>query len=81
MPHTVNGTVLVATKLASGNVLLQFQNANGGVQFVAVVPSADITAINTTVNGGSTGASLTKNYAQDLNKGDYPQHYYHSEGN
>lgn len=81
MPLTVVATTCIATKLASGNVQLIFQNAVGGIQFAVVLPSADVTAINTTVNGGSTGASVTKNYLQDQNKGDYPAHYNHGEGN
>lgn len=81
MPQAVLGSTLIATKLASGNVQLLFQSATGGIQFIAVVPSADFTSINTTVNGGSTGANLTKQYTQDQNKGDYPQHYSHGEGN
>lgn len=81
MPQVILPTTLIATKLASGNVQLQFQGPTGGVQFVAVVPSADITSINTNVNGGSTGANRTFMYSQDQNKGDYPQHFVHSEGN
>lgn len=81
MPVAVNGVSIIATKLASGNVQLVFQNANGGIQYAVVIPSADFTAINTSVNGSSTGASLSKQYAQDTNKGDYPQHYFHGEGN
>lgn len=81
MPAAVNGITMIATKLPSGNVQLLFQNAQGGVQFVCVVPSADFTSLNTTVNGGSTGASLTKSYGQDNNKGDYPRDYSHMEGN
>lgn len=81
MPATVKGVTLVATKLASGNVQLQWQNAAGGIVFVGVIPSADFTALNTTVNGGSTGAAISKGYSQDQNKGDYPQHFTQSEGN
>lgn len=81
MPQIVNGVTVIATKLTSGNVQLIFQNAVGGIMFISVIPSADFTALNTTVNGGSTGASITKQYAQDANKGDYPQHTSHGEGN
>lgn len=81
MPFTVNGVQVVATKLASGNVQFLFQTPLGGIVYSIVLPSADVTAINTTVNGGSTGASLTKQYQQDMNKNDYPQHYVHAEGN
>lgn len=81
MPHTINGVTVIATKQASGNVQLLFQNSVGGIMFVCSIPSADFTVLNTTVNGGSTGANITKMYAQDANKGDYPVHYFHGEGN
>lgn len=81
MPQTVNAQTIIATKLASGNVQLVFQNAVGGIQFATVIPAADFTALNTSVNGGSTGASLTKVYAQDTNKNDYPRDGGHSGGN
>lgn len=81
MPQTVNGLTVIATKMASGNVKLQFQNAVGGIIFVVSIPSADFTALNTSVNGGSTGASSTKAYAQDNAKNDYDHDYNHGEGN
>jgi hypothetical protein len=81
MPQAVLGTTLIATKTAGGGVQLLFQNAVGGIQFVAVIPAADFTAINTTVNGGSQGAQVTKQYNEDQNKSDYPGHFSHSEGN
>ena len=81
MPQTVNGLTMIATKLSSGNVQLIFQNAVGGIIFTTVIPSADFTALNTSVNGGSTGASITKAYAQDNAKNDYPPGYFHGEGN
>ena len=81
MPQTVNGLTVIATKQASGAVQLLFQNAVGGIMFCAVIPSADFTALNTNVNGGSTGATSSKMYAQDANKNDYPGHYFHGEGN
>lgn len=77
MPQAVLATQLIATKLPSGNFQLQFQNGLGGVQFIAVVSAADLTAINAL----STNATYTQSYPQDKNKGDYPQHYAHSEGN
>ena len=66
------------TKMASGNVQIVVYstsdglNSNGDIRFALVIPSADFTSFNTTVNGGATGANLTKVYAQDLNRGDYP---------
>jgi hypothetical protein len=81
MPQTVLPTTLIATKLASGNVQLMFQSPIGGIQFVAVIPSADFTSFNTTVNGGATGANLTKAYGTNMNIYDYPQTYAHGEGN
>lgn len=81
MPSAANAVSVIATKQASGNVQLIFQNPVGGIVFVAVIPSADFTSFNTTVNGGATGATLTRAYGHDQNKGDYPQHTVHGEGN
>lgn len=74
MPQTVTGVNLIAIKQASGNVKMIFQNDVGGILFSAVIPSADFTALNTTVNGGSTGATLNKKYNEDQNKDDYDKH-------
>lgn len=63
---------VVATKLADGNVQLLFQRPNGDVRFAVSIPTADFTSFNTTVNGGSTGATLTKSYTQDQFPADYP---------
>jgi hypothetical protein len=66
--------------MASGNVQLVIYssqdglNANADLRFAVVIPSADFTSFNTTVNGGSTGATLTKVYTQDQNRGDYPNY-------
>lgn len=80
MSFNIPGVSVVATKQASGNVRLEFYDLNGAggsstgdLRFCVVIPSADFTSFNTTVNGGSAGAALTKNYAQDLNQGDYPR--------
>ena len=68
---------VVATKMASGTVQLQFVssvdglNPSGDLIFVCVIPSADFTSFNTTVNGGAAGATLTKTYAENLNANDY----------
>lgn len=69
---------VIMTKQASGNVQVVVQsssdglNPNGDINYVFVVPSADFTSFNTTVNGGATGATLTKVYAENANVGDYP---------
>jgi hypothetical protein len=77
MAVNIPGIAVVGTKMASGNVRLDFYSTLDGlnpspdIRFSVVVPSADFTSFNTTVNGGSAGATLTKTYAQDLNRGDY----------
>jgi hypothetical protein len=74
----IPGISVVATKQADTNVQLVFYstfdglNPNGDIRFAVVIPAADFTSFNTTVNGGSSGATLTKTYAQDLNRNDYP---------
>lgn len=68
---------VVCTKMASGTVQMQFQgssdglNAAGNIRFAVVIPAADFTSFNTTVNGGAAGATLTKVYAENTNQGDY----------
>jgi hypothetical protein len=81
MPQIVNAVTMIATKLASGNVQMVFQNAVGGIMFSVVIPSADFTTLNSSVNGGLTGAAVTKQYQQDMNKNDYPGQSSHPEGN
>lgn len=81
MAVNIVAAAVIATKMASGNVQIVVQssgdglNPNGDLRFALVIPSADFTSFNTTVNGGATGATLTKVYAQDLNRGDYPLGY------
>lgn len=80
MPGSLMAYQVIGLKMASGNVQLQFVHPNGSVAFAAVIPSADFTSLNTTVNGGSTNATLTVPssttfYTQDLNRGDYPLGY------
>lgn len=78
MPGNIPAFQLTATKISTTdtpkNVLLQFIR-NGNVVFAACIPGADFTSINTTVNGGAAGVSLTvpsnPPYAQDTSKGDY----------
>lgn len=80
MSYNVPAVNVVTTKLADGNVRFDFYDGNGpggvslgDLRFSCVMTSANVTAINTTVNGGSTGASLTQGYAQDANQADYPR--------
>jgi hypothetical protein len=75
MAINIPGVTVIATKMASGNVQLVFQNPNGGVRYCVVIPAADFTSFNTTVNGGATGANLTRTYGQDANNTDYPTEY------
>lgn len=75
MAINIPAVSVLMTKQASGNVQVQCLNQNGGVRYCVVIPAADFTSFNTTVNGGSTGANLTKVYAQDLNATDYPTEY------
>ena len=80
MAVNIPGVAVVATKQASGNVQLVFQstldgvNPSADIRFAVVIPAADFTSFNTTVNGGATGATLTKTYAQDAARGDYPNY-------
>jgi hypothetical protein len=75
MAINIPGVTVIATKMASGNVQMLFQNPNSGIRYCIVIPAADFTSFNTTVNGGSTGATLTRSYAQDQNNNDYPMEY------
>lgn len=82
MSYNVPAVNVTTTKLASGNVRFDFYDglAPGGgpagdLRFSVVMTSANVTAINTTVNGGSTGTTLTQGYAQDANQGDYIRGY------
>lgn len=72
MTLNIQAVTIIATKMADGAVQLLFQNPSGGIRFIAVIPNADFTSFNTTVNGGSTGATLTRSYAQDAFPADYP---------
>jgi hypothetical protein len=81
MSVTILSHAVIATKMADGNVQLIIQssldglNPSGDLQYALVIPSADFTSFNTTVNGGATGATLTRTYAQDAFKVDYPLGY------
>jgi hypothetical protein len=80
MPATILAYQIVGLKMASNNVQLQFLHPGGNVAFCAVIPTADFTSLNTNVNGGSPGATLTlpspqSFYAQDASKTDYPIGY------
>jgi hypothetical protein len=73
----VKALAVIATKMASGTVQLAFYDSLDGLnpyaqmRFVVVIPSADFTSFNTTVNGGAAGATLTKVYAENVNATDY----------
>lgn len=79
MAVNIPGLFIAAVKMASGNVRLDFYgsydgvNSDGGMRFAVVIPAADFTSFNTTVNGGATGATLNRAYAQDASRGDYAQ--------
>jgi len=75
MPFNQPARTLVVTKMASGTVQMVWNDSVGGTVYIGVIPAADFTSFNTTVNGGSAGATLTRTYAQDANQGDYPQGY------
>ncbi len=81
MAINIVAVAVKATKQVSGNVLLEFYstrdnlNASEDLRFAVVIPAADFTSFNTTVNGGSAAATLTKVYAEDLNRNDYPLGY------
>lgn len=71
---------VVATKMSTTdtpkNVRLEFYDAVGGLHFCAMIPGADFTSLNTTVNGGAAGATLTVGpYAEDASYQQYPQGY------
>lgn len=73
MPATTLQMTLVTLKQGdtAASVLLRFQSPNGMVRFEFPIPAADFTSINTTTNGGATGATQTFNYAQDANRAVY----------
>lgn len=75
MAINIPAVTVIATKMASGNVQYVLQNPNGGIRFAFVQPSADVTSVNTNVNGGATNATRTFTYAQDANNNDYPVEY------
>jgi hypothetical protein len=73
MPYNVPAVTVTATKMADGTVQLIFTHAAGDIRYGIVIPAANFTSLNTTVNGGSAGATLSFTYAEDANQGDYPQ--------
>ena len=82
MSYGVLAVNVVTTKLASGNVRFDFYDgvgpggsSIGDLRFSVVMTSANVTAINTTVNGGSAGTTLTQAYAPEANQGDYVRGY------
>jgi hypothetical protein len=82
MSFNVPAVNVTTTKLASGTVRFDFFDGNGpggnpvgDLRFSCVMTAANVTAINTTVNGGAAGTTLTQAYAQDANQGDYVRGY------
>jgi hypothetical protein len=75
MPATALACTVVTLKNADGTVGLSFQDPFGTVRYYHVFPAADFTSINTTTNGGASGATQTFVYAQDVNRIDYPNSY------
>ncbi len=76
MPAQVDTLNIVATKQADGTVQILFQSPTGQIRFAAVMASADVTALNTNVNGGASGATATYSYAANANRTDYPSSSY-----
>lgn len=80
MSDNIPACSLTVTKLtSSGNFLFVFSDGRGPngsslgqVRFLFSVPSADMA----TFAALGSGASATKNYAQDLNQLDYPDATY-----
>lgn len=73
MPGVIPAFQIVATKISTAgvaNVRLDILR-NGGIVMSVCIPAADFTSLNTTVNGGSAGATLTLSYAQDTSRPDY----------
>lgn len=81
MATNIPGYSLVATKQADTTVQLVFYstfdglNPNGNIRFAIVISAANFTALNTTVNGGSSGANLTQTIPENTNTVDYPTGY------
>ena len=61
---TILSKVVTMVKQSDGSVTVTISGPNGDIRYVLNIPSADFTSFNTTVNGGSAGASLTKTYGQ-----------------
>lgn len=72
MPAQVDTFNLVATKQTDGTVQMLVQSPTGQVRFAIVMAAADVTALNTNINGGSAGATATYSYAANANRTDYP---------
>lgn len=75
MPNTKLATTVVTLKLANGDVLLSFQDPNGTIKYMHSFTTSDFTSINTTTNGGSTGATQTFVYGENNLINDYPHDY------
>lgn len=81
MATNILAYVCTTTKMASGNVRFDFYstsdgvNSNGDLRLSFVMTSANVTAINTTVNGGVAGATLSQGYAENAAASDYALGY------
>jgi hypothetical protein len=81
MPANIEAISVTATKTTAGDVRLDFYktsdglNPNGALFFAVVILSADFTSINTTVNGGASGATLTVTYPENARRVNYHNNY------
>jgi hypothetical protein len=58
------------------NMKVEIYDLNGGLKFAFLIPGADFTSFNTTVNGGAANATLSKTYtAASQQAFDYPFGY------
>jgi hypothetical protein len=86
MAQYAQAVSITGTKNADGSVTLVFGrsldglNPIGDIRYAVVIASADFTSLNTTVNGGATGATLTVTYAENVRVVDYPNTYSPSLG-
>ena len=81
MPANIEAVSVTATKTVAGDVRLDFYkstdglNPNGALFFAVIIPTANFTSINTTVNGGSSGATLTFTYPENNLRQNYHNNY------
>lgn len=81
MPANIEAVTVTATKTVVGDVRLDFYkstdglNSNGRLFWAVIIPTADFTSINTTVNGGASGATLSFTYPENARKANYHNNY------